>query len=404
MNGRAARVASRLRDAPELGALEPPVVVGCSGGADSGALLALACAAGLQPVAVYVDHGLRPESGRDGEVVAELATSLGARFEGRAVHVGFGPNLEARARDARLAALEAAAAAHGARHVLLAHTADDRAETFLLNLMRGAGRRGLAAPRLYREPFVRPLLAMRRADTVEMCARIGHAPVVDAMNDDLAHRRVWVRRELLPRLAAGADRDIVEVLTRQAEVFEAEDVLLDELARRGWPGEHADAAALVALPVPLARRALRQWLGGPVSVADLDRVLAVARGERRATEITSGRRVARRANRLYADARSSPVEVVPAVVAVPGSFAAGAYVLDARVEHAPPVAWPDPRVSVVLDAAVVGGNVRVRASRSGAPVVAHAGSDEVLWVVGRRAAGTARVGPHTRRFLWLSIA
>src|SRR5262249_29856700 len=122
----------------------PPVVVGCSGGADSLALLALAVEAGLEPIAVHVDHGLRGGSGREGDVGAGAAARRGARFDARRVHVESGPNLEARARAARYDALEMARAEHGATAVLVAHTADDQAETVLLNLLRGSGSAGLA--------------------------------------------------------------------------------------------------------------------------------------------------------------------------------------------------------------------------------------------------------------------
>ncbi|MCB1016512.1 MAG: 7-cyano-7-deazaguanine synthase, partial [Acidimicrobiales bacterium] len=90
-----------------------------SGGPDSLALLALAVAAGLEVTAVHVDHGLRPGSGREAEVVEAAAERFGARFSARRVTVVEGPNLEARARAARYAALPPDACT--------GHTADDQA-------------------------------------------------------------------------------------------------------------------------------------------------------------------------------------------------------------------------------------------------------------------------------------
>ena len=78
-----------------------PVVVGCSGGADSLALLALAVDGGLAPIAVHVDHGLRAGSDREAGIVADAAARLGAGFDARQVTVAPGPNLEARARAVR---------------------------------------------------------------------------------------------------------------------------------------------------------------------------------------------------------------------------------------------------------------------------------------------------------------
>src|SRR3954468_16835813 len=107
------------------------VTCAVSGGADSLALLVLACAAGLSVTAVHVDHGLRPRSEAEAHVVQEAATRFGARFRAEAVHVGDGANLEARARAARYAVLPP--------DVLTGHTADDQAETVLVNVLRGAG-------------------------------------------------------------------------------------------------------------------------------------------------------------------------------------------------------------------------------------------------------------------------
>jgi len=134
-----------------------------------------------------------------------------------------------------------------------------------------------------------------------VCAALGLTPARDAMNDDATFRRVWIRTEVLPALSAGAGRDLVPVLARQAEVLRADSDYLDELARAAWPPapDRAPAAALAQLPLPLARRAIRQWLGAPPpSLAEVERVLQVARGEIRATELAGGRRVERHSGEL----------------------------------------------------------------------------------------------------------
>ena len=109
------------------------LVCAVSGGADSLALLVLACAAGTDVTAVHVDHGLRPESAAEAAVVAGAARRFGARFRSETVVVGEGGNLEARARAARRAVLGSEAAT--------GHTMDDQAETVVLNLLRGVGAR-----------------------------------------------------------------------------------------------------------------------------------------------------------------------------------------------------------------------------------------------------------------------
>jgi tRNA(Ile)-lysidine synthase len=283
--------------------LHAPVVVACSGGPDSLALLALAQHAGLEPVAVHVDHGLRPDSGSDAACVEAAAAALGAGFRVVRLRVESGGNLEERAREARYTALERARAELGATAVLVAHTADDQAETVLLNLVRGSGASGLAGMPARRGTVVRPILGMRRADVRARCGEVGLVPVHDPSNDDPAHRRNWIRHEVLPALSEGAERDLVPVLTRQAAVLRAEAELLDELgdALLAEAGGTEPAARVLAAAHPaLARRAVRRWIGAPPpSLAEVERVLAVARGERRAAELAGGRRVWRQAGVMY---------------------------------------------------------------------------------------------------------
>ena len=262
------------------------VTCAVSGGADSMALLVLAVAAGCRATAVHVDHALRVGSDEEADLVRDAAHRFGAAFRSVRVDVCDGPNLEARARTARYAALP--------RDVLTGHTADDQAETVLVNLLRGAGASGLAA---MRPGPRRPLLALRRADTHALCRSLGITVVHDPSNDDPRHVRNRVRHEVLPLLAAVANRDLVPVLVRQADLARDEADLLDELSAAI---DSTDAKALAAAPLPLARRAVRRWLTGehPPDLATVDRVLDVARGEARATDVGGGRRVTRHQQRL----------------------------------------------------------------------------------------------------------
>ena len=265
------------------------VVCAVSGGADSLALLVLAVAAGCRATAVHVDHGLRPGSAAEGDVVREAAARFGAVFRTVRVTVEPGPNLEARARAARFSVLPP--------DVLTGHTADDQAETVLLNLMRGAGLDGLAGM----GPAGHPILGLRRLETRQVCRAAELQWVEDPSNADPAHRRNRVRAELLPLLGDIGGRDVVPVLARQAGVLREEAALLDALAAEI---DRCDARALASAPLPLARRAARRWLtedgveGHPPALATVDRLLAVARGEARAADVGSGRRVVRSRGRL----------------------------------------------------------------------------------------------------------
>jgi tRNA(Ile)-lysidine synthase len=262
-----------------------------SGGADSTALVALALAHGCRVTAHHVDHGLRPEAGDDAEAARRIADRLGCEFVLHRVTVQAGPDLEARARAARFAVLPA--------EVATGHTADDQAETVLLRLLRGAGATGLAAM----APGPRhPILRLRRDETRALCEHLGLETVEDTSNLDPRHRRNRVRHELLPLLDDLAARDVVPLLTRTADLARDEAALLDQLAATIDP---TDARALTDAPVALARRAVRRWLtvdGYPPDADAVERVLAVAAGRHLACELTGGRRVARRGQRLRVEA------------------------------------------------------------------------------------------------------
>lgn len=265
------------------------VSLAVSGGPDSLALLVLATHASLVATAIHVDHGLRSGSTDEADVVRDTARRYGASFRSERVEVGHGPNLEARARAARRTVLP--------RDALTGHTADDQAETVLLNLMRGSGLDGV---RGIGSPHLRPLLRIRRRDTHALCAAEGLSPVVDASNDDPAFTRNRVRHELIPFLGDIGRRDPVPLLCRLAGQATEDAALLDELAALIDP---TDAVALAAAPGPLARRAIRAWLrpdleGYPPDAAAVDRVLAVAQGDAVANDVVAGLSVRRTSGRL----------------------------------------------------------------------------------------------------------
>ncbi len=274
-----------------------------SGGADSVAMLALAVAAGRQAHAVHVDHGLRLSSAGEAEVVRAAALALGATWQTVAVRVAPGPDLEARARAARYQALP--------EGVMVGHTADDQAETLLLNLLRGAGLDGLSGMRATgagRRGVWRPILALRRAETAAFVAALGLVTVTDPSNSERRFRRNRVRHEILPLLADVAQRDPVPLLVRTARSLAEDADLLSALAS-GL--DATDAAALRAAPKPLAKRALRAWLRAeqgpehhPPSSAELDRTWTVVTGEIIACELAGGRRVSRSRGRLRVSSKA----------------------------------------------------------------------------------------------------
>ncbi len=264
------------------------VVAAVSGGADSLALLVLATEAELRVTAVHVDHGLRDGSAAEADVVADAARRFGADFRAERVVVIEGADLEQRSRLARRAVLGPDA--------MTGHTADDQAETLLINLIRGAALPGLAAM----APGPRhPILSLRRAETHELCRRYGLAPVADPSNADLRFVRNRIRREVIPLLADVSSRDPVPLLTRAAAGARQVQSDLELLAADIDP---TDTRALSKAPVSLAIQSLRVWLTDdldhPPSSAELFRVMAVVRHEVVACELSGGRRVSRSNGRL----------------------------------------------------------------------------------------------------------
>jgi tRNA(Ile)-lysidine synthase len=257
------RVAVR-RELRGLGGL---VLVACSGGPDS---LALAAATafeaprlGLRAGLLTVDHGLQPGSATQAAGVRDWAETAGLDpAEVLTVTVDGPGGPEAAARDARYAALDAAADRLGAAGVLLGHTREDQAETVLLAMARGAGARALGGMPPRRGRYRRPLLGLPRSVTAAACAAEGLPVWSDPHNADPAYARARVRA-LLPALEAAAGPGAVAGLARTAGRVRADAELLDALAEavaaEVVSAGGVDAVALAAHPAPLRTRVLYSW-------------------------------------------------------------------------------------------------------------------------------------------------
>lgn len=237
---------------PEAGRLGLAV----SGGPDSLALLLLAAQALPGRVAAAtVDHGLRAESAAEAGFVAGICASLGVPHQTLTVHVAEG-NVQAQARTARYAALEAWCAAEGLSALATAHHADDQAETLLLRLNRASGVAGLAGVRARgrvpgaRLPLLRPLLDWRRAELEAVVAEAGIEPVRDPSNVDERFDRVRIRQALV-----GADWLKVEAVAASAAHLADADAALDWAAAREW-ADCVQTGGLGAIYRPSAPRAI----------------------------------------------------------------------------------------------------------------------------------------------------
>jgi tRNA(Ile)-lysidine synthase len=235
------------------------VLIACSGGADSTALLAAVAGLAqrepdrhLRVVAGHVDHGLRPDSAADSAHVCALA----ARLEVTCHSVRLGDlrravqrdGLEAAARQARYTALARLAAEAGASVVATAHTRRDQAETLLLRLSRGAGPGALAGVRPRRPlapgiELVRPLLDVPRSATEALCADLGLRPVDDAHNHDTARPRTRVRLAM-EHLSELLNPRLEESLASAAALLNEEDEMVTALAAEALQRARAQTGGL----------------------------------------------------------------------------------------------------------------------------------------------------------------
>jgi len=335
------------------------IVVACSGGADSTALLLLlneaAARLDLRLQVAHLDHGLRPESAGDARFVAELAAGCNLpvhrqRVDVAALAARTGDNLEAAGRRARRRFLREVAARTRSRFIALGHQRDDQAETVLFRLLRGSGTTGLSGMAWCDPPFIRPLLDFRHR---QLCSWLQERQCgwrEDASNRELVRTRNRLRHQVFPLLAE-LQPDVIDKLADFAA-----RTAIDERDWRcrveGWLAAHAgpegdglwlDLEALRACSEALRPRiwlaALRRVAGrqtdlGAVHLAACDRLLT---GRSQAEVHLPALWVGRRYGRLLVR-RQPPVAVAPWEILVegPGCYALpGGGELRFSVEEAP---------------------------------------------------------------------
>ena len=374
------RVVDAVREALPPG----PLIVALSGGADS-AVAAWACieVTGQDAVRlVHVDHGL--EGSPTMRAAANLvADALGMKLSVMAVDVSGPGSEETRARIARLAALEAAAAQ--GEWIVTGHHRDDDAETVLGNLLRGAGAAGLSGIAARRDRYVRPLLSLAAVLIRDAADELGLPYRDDPANQDLRHQRNVVRHQLLPAIEQGLGPDVRRALHRTARILSADDAVLEQLAEAVPIAIDCGAALIPApllatLPRPVAARALRRALRlvrppYPGSAAEIAAAIEVAaNGGRR--QLLSG---------WHAVREGAHVALVPALElpTVPEATLAVADAVEFGHGHritataAGSVAVARRRDTAVLDLAGTGSRFQIRVADPGERIDIGGGSKPV---------------------------
>ncbi|MBD2094852.1 tRNA lysidine(34) synthetase TilS [Trichocoleus sp. FACHB-591] len=249
------------------------LLIAVSGGQDSLCLAKLLL--DLQPkwnwqVAIaHCDHRWRTDSEANATHVQQLAQSWQVEFYQRTATQAL-PS-EAAARTWRYQALTELAQAHDYHYLVTGHTASDRAETLLYNLMRGSGADGLQALTWQRAlspeiMLVRPLLNLTRPETAQFC-QVFNLPVwEDSTNQDLKYARNRIRQELLPYLQQHFNPQVEKALAQATELLQADVEYLEqaatELHQQAQHPAQPGLNRLVLQPAPLAlqRRVVRQFL------------------------------------------------------------------------------------------------------------------------------------------------
>ena len=435
------------------------VLAAVSGGADSVGLLRLLLdhsrSLPFEVLVAHVNHKLRGATAdEDEEFVRGLASDCGVEFvalsAGSRRRPEAGGASEEGLRRMRHSLLRSAAARAGAGRIAIGHTMDDQAETVLLRLLRGTGRRGLSGM-AFAGPgrLIRPMLSIRREEVRAWLAAIGQPFREDETNLDPKYLRNKVRARLLP-LMAEINPSIVPALARTAAILGEEDRYLDEiaaeaLARDARPSRIPDgvsaaasARALARMPVPIARRVARLLIkggGGDPRGAPLRAVedlldLAGASGERaprplggNTMAVLEGEDIVVRAAGSMDLGEAAPIRAtlpIPGRVEIP---ATGGF-LTASLHDPGGLPEPGPRCAH-LDAALLGDAVTVRNRLPGdrfhplgAPggrklkeflidckvprrdrdrIPLLIGPAGIAWVVGQRISHTYRVRNSTRR-------
>ena len=268
------------------------VLVCVSGGADSmcllEAMLHISYERGFEVGVAHYNHGLRgDESDRDEAFVKEYSEACGAAFySGDGDVMGYarsrGLGVEMAARDMRYGFFQDLAQTLDAKRIATAHTADDNAETMILNLARGAGTNGLSGIPPKRGMIVRPLLQTSRDELMQFIIERGIPYVEDSTNGLDVFTRNRIRHSVMPVLK-GINPRLVEATTAASELLRTDEEFISDIAdlfiADCCAGLTADAGDVLKLPFSVSSRVIRKLYGGSLALKHVKAVLELCGNE-----------------------------------------------------------------------------------------------------------------------------
>lgn len=246
-------------------------VVAVSGGVDSVVLLdLLSKKPRIELVVAHFDHGIRPDSSHDRQLVETLSQKYGLPTEIGEGKLGKGAS-EAQAREARYEFLRQIRDKHQAIGVVTAHHLDDAVETLAFNTLRGTKRKGVSALQS-QAVIIRPLLPYSKTDLRNYAHKHGLRWREDSTNTDEKYTRNWIRHRLLPKLSRRQKRELTEAYHRSAARNRLIDEAIGTAMREVSNHKGLNRKKFIALPYPVACEIMAAWLGRH-KVQEVDRKL-----------------------------------------------------------------------------------------------------------------------------------
>ena len=436
------------------------VCAAVSGGPDSTALLLLLhelrTRLGISTAALHINHGLRgAESDEDARFCKELCGRLGIPYYEQRIHLdrymdAAGGSVQSAARDLRYLIFRRAVERGRANVIATAHTADDVSETFLLNLLRGAGPRGLSGlPKTRGAHVVRPLTGVRKADLLAWLDGIGQPYRIDSSNFANKYARNRVRNQLIPYLEQDYNPAVRAALLKTATIFHDAQEFLAATAKETAAaigtqlpegGLSFPCSLFAPLPVALQREVIRRALGSArkhllgITFDNLENLRRLAAGDMPDAEISLKGIRARAAHGVFYCIRA-PLAIPPFSYPLPQAgyipIAETGATVGVEATDRPPHSYDPACATVYIDAAMIPPDTVIRSRRPGdifAPLGAPgtrklkkffidakiprwerdgipllAAGNEVLWIAGIRLSERVKITPQTKRILKLQL-